>query len=448
MTSDTNCSPPAGDDRKRKKRQILLTMVIGLLVAGLPLFELAEHLEGKALLSRDGIREIGAAFGMLAVMLFSLQFIIGARLRLLDRIFPLNRQFVFHRIFGLTTALCALIHPLAMFGPDLFGVKFNDLLFWPGLIGAAVLAGLWGAGTAALFRQPLKIPFHLWHPMHRFGTLGLALLVLIHFSFAEGRFEIGMVHAVLIAALLIYGLSFWLNRGVLYQVVASQAVGRGTRAFDLEPLTAAKLSYLPGQFVLVTFHTKTLPREEHPWTVSGSPSEDPGLQLTIKKSGDFTARLDAVTIGDRVRVRGPYGNFGPFFCEKQSGTGLVMIAAGVGITPFLSMLRSFARDKDRRKLILIWSNRTAADILWKDEFQRLREKLPHFIIHHVLTREPSKTGHAGHMTSDMLKTFLSGTGPQDPVFICGPGPMMTDLQAQLNRLGIDPSRVYCERFQI
>lgn len=449
MMQDRNSAFPAVDVRQRQRRQWIVIAVFALLAAGLPLLELVEHSGQNAIFSRDGLRDLGAACGMAAAILVSFQFIIGARLRLLDRIFPLNRQFIFHRFFGGTAALCALMHPLVMFGPDLIEGNFNDLLCWPVFVGAAALAGLWGAGLAALFRQRLKIPFHRWLVMHRLGTLGLALFILVHFSFAEGHFEVGMVHAVLIAALSIYGLSFLLNRGVLYRVTAKQAVGRDTLAFDLAPFTGAGLSHVPGQFVLAAFQAKGLPREEHPWTVSSPPFPDRKLQLTLKKSGDFTARLDVVEVGDRVRIRGPYGAFGPCFQETDAATtNLIMIAGGVGITPFLSLLRCFAQNSDSRKLVLIWSNKTEADILWKDEFERFQKTLPGFTVHHVLTREPSRTGVSGHISADRLKTFLPDAGSPYQVFICGPGQMMTDIQAQLAELGIDASRIFCERFQI
>ena len=70
-------------------------------------------------LSTEWYLGLGTPFGMGAALLLSLQFVIGVKFRVLDRISSLNRLFGFHRRIGLAAALCALTHPLIMFWPKL-----------------------------------------------------------------------------------------------------------------------------------------------------------------------------------------------------------------------------------------------------------------------------------------------------------------------------------------
>ncbi len=162
----------------------------------------------------------------------------------------------------------------------------------------------------------------------------LAILAMIHFSFVEGHFELGINHSLLLLALGGFMINSATNRGALFRVTRIQEVGRSTFAVDLAPEQNGLAAHAPGQFALVTFQAAKLPREEHPWTISSSPVQGPGLQFTIKEGGDFTRRIRELEIGDLARIRGPYGLFSHLALETDQGTELIMIAGGVGGTPF------------------------------------------------------------------------------------------------------------------
>jgi ferredoxin-NADP reductase len=125
-----------------------------------------------------------------------------------------------------------------------------------------------------------------------------------------------------------------------------------------------------------------------------------------------------------------------------------MIAGGVGVTPMLSMLRYMADRGEMRKVTLVWTNKTEADILCRDELSSIEAKLTNLSVHHVLTRQKDFQGLTGHIDEVMLKQLLSGCSREANVFVCGPPPMMDVVCKALRGIGYQGSRIHSERFSI
>jgi predicted ferric reductase len=432
--------------RTRKLCSTLLFILTPLVLLGFPVMEMIEYTGQARLFSRDWYTGLGAPFGLAGALLLCLQLVIAAKLRFLDRIIPLNKQFAVHRSIGAIVVCCLLLHPLIMFWPQLPRIGPFNLANWPEMLGGLTLIGLTGGVLTALLRPKLRIPYHLWRPLHRAGMLSLALLAGIHFSFVEEHFELGGLQVLLLAALLTFGLARLKWQGNAYTVTGLRRVGRDTHAVSLEPQTDAALDYAPGQFALVTFLSDTLPREEHPWTISSSPTQGKQLQLTIKHSGDFTRRITELAPGDTARIRGPYGQFSHLALGSADRSELIMIAGGVGLTPFLSMLRFLADTGSQRSIRLIWSNKTEQDILWPEELDRLQSQLPGLAVHHVLTRQPDWDGYTGHLGTELLSRILSDAPPDSQIFLCGPPPMMAAVRHGLNACGFPQKHIHTEAF--
>lgn len=128
---------------------------------------------------------------------------------------------------------------------------------------------------------------------------------------------------------------------------------------------------------------------------------------------------------------------------------LTLIAGGAGITPFLQLLRTAFNDPEDKitKFSLVYANKTASDILLKDEFDDLQKKFPErFHVQYVLSK-PSESGareknvEAGYITKDILRRALpsakaqSQDVSQSKVLICGPPPMLAAVAGAKGAFG-------------
>lgn len=191
----------------------------------------------------------------------------------------------------------------------------------------------------------------------------------------------------------------------------------------------------------------------HPFTISCAP-EDPQLRVTIKKLGEFTSAVHALNPGDEVKCAGPYG----VFCkEVDAHDNIVMIAGGVGITPFLSVLRHFRNIKTKSKVLLIWSNKTLEDTFARDELKQITKEIPLRVVYN-LSREPEGCDlekyaekdypgvsyEPGRCTRDLIKKYMVSENPA--MYLCGPPPMQDFILEEIDALGMDPKAVKKENF--
>ena len=99
------------------------------------------------------------------------------------------------------------------------------------------------------------------------------------------------------------------------------------------------IKYKSGQFVFVRFYNQRLTKESHTFSIA-SKSNDETLRIVVKKLGDYTSNMEELKVGDKVAVEGPYGRFN----YKNYSRDQVWIAGGIGITPFLGMVRDLYDD--------------------------------------------------------------------------------------------------------
>jgi predicted ferric reductase len=398
----------------------------------------------------------GKIFGLLAGTLVLLQFALSAKLKAMDRVFGLHRLLSAHRVLGVSAAVLASLHPLFLFAPqakEIGGFRFD---IWPELLGVALLIGLWTAVCTGLWREFLGLPYERWYLFHRLGTFCAAALVAIHALNVSPDFEGDWPLYALVVVLGLYvALFLWekgFKRGILkkrmYTVTSVTPAGRATYAVEVAPATGQIFPYAPGQFAFVTFYSEALPLERHPWTISSTPTRPKSLIFTIKCSGDFTASISRLQSGDRAVVDGPYGLFSYHAYVHDPHEELVMVAGGVGVTPMLSMLRYMVDAGDDRKTTLVWSNKTEADIVCREEFDGMRAKLSSLSIHYVLTGQEDFNGPTGRLDGPMLTELLSGCSREASVFVCGPPPMMDAICMALKGIGFRPRRIHTERFSI
>ncbi len=207
----------------------------------------------------------------------------------------------------------------------------------------------------------------------------------------------------------------------------------------------AKLKAKPGQFMTFSW---LLAGEKviRSYTISSSPTQSGYIEITPKraKEGFVSAFLnDHAAIGLTVEALGPAGRF----CfDERTQKKIVLVAAGSGITPMISILRFIDDRCLDTDVTLLYTARTQRDIIFEAEIERLKQSLPSFSCFTVLTRpEAGWKGLSGHIRRDVLEDIVKGQ-KEAAFFLCGPEPFMNDTIAALEELGVDRKQIKQESF--
>jgi predicted ferric reductase len=183
--------------------------------------------------------------------------------------------------------------------------------------------------------------------------------------------------------------------------------------------------------------------ESHPFTIASSPTQE-DLSITAKAVGDFTSSLWEAKAFSSALIDMPFGTFSYL---NHSVKELVFVAGGIGITPFMSMLRYMRDSGEEIPVVLFWSNRHERDIVFRAELLDMEQSMPVLTVVHVLSRQTDWPGEKGHVDAQKLQTYIEGFSIPD-FFICGPIPMMNAVKSTLRDLKVPSRRIHMERFAL
>lgn len=394
-------------------------------------------------------------FGLIGFTIVCVQFVIAARLQWLEWPFGLDGLFRFHRAMALFASALLISHPLLMVLDGETELISQLEAKWPIQLGRLALGVVLALIATSVFWRRLHRTFEQWRRSHNALTVILLLLVSIHSLFAGDDLKAWPMQAIwaglLTAALVAYAHHkfMWHRRtSAWYEVSDVRQETHDAWTLVLKPAGHdAALRYLPGQFHFITLYRSGIPPEEHPFSISSSPGDPGVLASTIKESGDFTHTIKHTKRGDRALVRGPYGRFSHLLAPPADR--LVFLAGGVGITPFISMLRYMRDSGEWCPTVLLYANKTEYDILFRAELDAIAQQSRGQVrVVHILTRaEESWVGEQGRLDMARLRRYASpimGTR----FYVCGPPPMIWSAVALLEQAGVDSRHVHSELFAL
>ena len=220
--------------------------------------------------------------------------------------------------------------------------------------------------------------------------------------------------------------------------------GGETTTLALTPPPRAGFRFEPGQFGWFAIGRSPFSLTQHPFSFSSSAERDE-VELAVKALGDFTSGVKDLEPGTTVYVDGPHGVFS---IDRDEGPGFGFVAGGVGIAGLISMLRTMADRGDVRPALLFYANRDWDGMAFREDLERLKERLDLTVVH-VLERPPEDwAGERGYLTAEVLGRHLPPAYRRFQFFICGPDPMMDAAEAALIELGVPAERVHTERFDM
>jgi ferredoxin-NADP reductase len=206
--------------------------------------------------------------------------------------------------------------------------------------------------------------------------------------------------------------------------------------------------HLAGQHADVRLTAEDGYQAERSYSIA-TPPEAPMIELTVEmiEDGEVSPYLNGeARAGDIFELRGPIG--GHFVWSSRIPGPLVLIGGGSGIVPLMAMLRHRAIAGHADPALLIYSSRSQADIIYREELDRLAASDPSLTVVHTLTRSqpPGWTGYKRRIDEAMIaETSVAGLTDAH-IFICGPTPMVESASQVLLRLGVPASRIKTERF--
>ncbi|SFP50558.1 ring-1,2-phenylacetyl-CoA epoxidase subunit PaaE [Amycolatopsis arida] len=218
-------------------------------------------------------------------------------------------------------------------------------------------------------------------------------------------------------------------------------------AFAVPPELAAKYAFRPGQSL--TLRRFVEGREERrSYSLCAPAGEAPRIGVREVPGGLFSAWLvREVRPGDEIEVATPTGSFTP---DVAAGGRHVLVAAGSGITPVLSIAASLLRNPEAR-VTLFYGNRRTDTVMFADELADLKDRYPTRLeLVHVLSREPREVElFTGRIDADKLADLLRLVPDPTRVdhwWLCGPYGMVTGARAVLTDHGVPRERVHQELF--
>ncbi len=222
----------------------------------------------------------------------------------------------------------------------------------------------------------------------------------------------------------------------------------GVRTFRLVATDGGRLpfDFLPGQYLNLSF-TVDGQKVNRSYTIASSPTRIGSCEITVKREekGLSSRHLhDAIREGSTIRISAPAGKFTFTGSEAES---IVMIAAGVGITPLMSKIRYLTDIGWPGKIDLLFSVKTANDIIFREELLLLQKRFPNLQVTVALTRDPGAQGpwQSGRITAEMVRRAVPQIA-MSRVHFCGPSEMTGPMREMLVELGVPETAFFHESF--
>jgi ring-1,2-phenylacetyl-CoA epoxidase subunit PaaE len=216
--------------------------------------------------------------------------------------------------------------------------------------------------------------------------------------------------------------------------------------FDVPPALAERFAFAPGQSLTVRRGD-----ERRSYSICAVKGRAPRIGVREVAGGAVSGWLvHQVRPGDVVEVQAPSGAFTP---DLDVPGQHVLIAAGSGITPVLSIAGSVLAARDGSTITLLYGNRRSDSVMFADEIADLKDAYPDRIcLVHVLSREPQEVElFNGRLDAAKLRALLPVTidvAAVDHWWLCGPHRMVEDAIALLTELGVPRQRIHRELFYV
>jgi predicted ferric reductase len=442
------------DARRQPARQRPLIVDILAALAGLGLgitIALGITAESMGSLGAPGgvATAIGRMTGLLAAYAMVVVVLLVARIPPLERAIGQDRLVGWHRRLGPWPLYLLLGHAVfitvgyAQAAHDGVLHQLGQLLWtYPGILAATVgFVLLMAAGVTSYRLARRRMAYETWWSVHLYTYLALFL----SFSHQVGtgasfvghplaRFWwtalwVGTLAAVIGARI---ALPIWRSLYHRLHVVGITAEGPDTVSVVMRGRNLHRLPVYGGQFFHWRFLTGRMWWQAHPFSLSAVPVRD-HLRITVKNLGDHSAALAKLKQGTRVAVEGPYGVFTP---DARGSDKVVLVGAGVGSAPILSLLQDLPAATD---VVVLLRASTEQELILRDAIASELHRRGGRLVELPGSRRDVP------LDADALRSLIADVRRRD-AYVCGPEAFTASLGHSLREAGVPASRIHFESF--
>jgi predicted ferric reductase len=398
-------------------------------------------------------RELSVGLGFAGVSMMGFQFFLTGRFRRITSPYGIDVVYHFHRrisliAFGFILAHAALLAIQSPATLSLLNPASGPWWITAGTGGVAAFAVLIGA---SLKREALRLDYETWRVTHALLSVVAVGLSMAHIAgvgyYLQGPLKVGLWAGIAGLWFLTLGYVRVVKPlGMLRRpwVVEKVAPERGKSwTLTLRPEGHDGMAFEPGQFAWLKVDRSPFAIREHPFSFSSSSLQPGRLEITIKELGDFTSTIGRVAPGTRAYLDGPYGSFS---VDRHPAPGYVFLAAGVGITPVMSILRTLADRCDLRPLLLFYQSRNGEEATFREELEALQKRLDLEVVHVFSRPEEGWQGERGRLSVETLARHLPADRMEREYLVCGPEAMQKSVQQMLLQLGLPLEQCQSETF--
>ncbi len=386
---------------------------------------------------------LAAAYAMVVVV------VLVARFGPLERAIGQDRLVHWHRRLGPWPLYLLVLHGslitvgYARAAKDGVLHQFGQLLLTYSGVLAATVGGvlLIAAGVTSYRLARRRMAYETWWSVHLYTYLALFLSFSHQVDTGASlaghpttrawwtALWVGTLALVLVSR---FGLPVW--RSLRHRLKVVGVTPEGPDAYSLV-LRGRRLDRLPvagGQFIQWRFLRRGLWWQAHPYSLSAAPTGR-DLRITIKILGDHSAALRRLRPGTRVAIEGPYGSF---TADKRHSDRVLLVGAGVGITPIRALLEELPDDAD---VVVLLRGSRPEDLVLRDEIAdqvRRRDGRLHEL---VGPRERVR------LDAVALRALAPDIAERD-IYLCGPEPFQDALIAAATDAGVPASHLHHESF--
>ena len=405
-----------------------------------------------------GLTSLGRVTGLVAAVLLLAQVLLMARVPVLERAFGQDRLVRIHRLVGLTSFNLMVAHVvLITWGYAAGSVTAAPATLWdlvvnyPGmLLAAAATLCLVMVVATSIRAARRRLRYESWHLMHLYAYLGVGLAIPhqlwtgADFTSSPGRQVFWWTAwAACAGSVLVWrvALPVWRNLRHDLRVAAVVPEGPGTVSVHVTGRDLHRLPVEAGQFLTWRFLGRPGRTRANPYSLSAAP-DGRSLRITVQDVGDGSGAAPGLDVGSRVWVEGPYGRLSP---RVRRNRKVLLIGAGVGITPLRALAEGLAYAPGDAVLLHRWSD----EPIFADELIALARHrgLVAWGIPGPRRAPDSWLGSGIEAPTDLaaLTSWVPDVAERD-VYVCGPAPWADLVVRDLRAAGVPEQHVHVESF--